>query len=136
MERLFINMLLVGAGGCVGSVARYLLALGSQGLSMTLPFGTFFANTLGCFVIGFVSQLSVNTGLVRPHTRLLLTTGFCGGFTTMSSFVYEASHMIETGEYLRATTYLGATLAGSFIAFFAGIVLARVVLKTMGGLWN
>jgi fluoride exporter len=129
MERLFINVFLVGAGGCVGSVARYLLTLGTQSLSMVLPFGTFFANTAGCFLIGFVSQLALGTGLVRPRTRLLLTTGFCGGFTTMSSFVYEAGHMVEAREYLRAAAYFGATLAGSFIAFFAGMIAARIISR-------
>jgi CrcB protein len=136
MERLFINMLLVAAGGSAGSVTRYLVTLGAQTFSMVLPLGTFAANAAGCFLIGFISQLALGTELIKPHTRILLTTGFCGGFTTMSSFVYETGYMIETKEYFRAVTYFGATLVGSFVAFYAGVIAARLTLRTMGGLWN
>ncbi len=117
-------------------MTRYLVTLGAQSFSMVLPLGTFTANAAGCFLIGFVSQLALGTELIKPHTRLLLTTGFCGGFTTMSSFIYETGYMIETKEYFRAATYFGATLVVSFIAFYAGAIAARIALKAMGGLWN
>jgi fluoride exporter len=136
MERLLINILLVAAGGAAGSVTRYLVTLGTQGFSGVLPFGTFIANSAGCFVIGFVSQLALGTELIKPHTRILLTTGFCGGFTTMSSFIYETGYMIDTREYFRAATYFGGTLLASFVAFYAGVFTARITLRTMGGLWS
>jgi CrcB protein len=136
MARLLINALMVGLGGCAGSIARYFVSLAGQTFSMVLPLGTFAANTAGCLVIGFVSQLALDTEVIKPHTRLLLATGFCGGFTTMSSFVYETGYMVETREYFRAAAYFGGTLVGSIIAFYAGVVAARVMLKAMGGLWS
>lgn len=134
MQRLFVNILLVAMGGCVGSVARYLVTVAAQTFSTTLPLGTFTANAVGCFLIGFISQLAVGTQLIKPQTRILLTTGFCGGFTTMSSFIYETGYMLGTREYVRGAAYFGATLAGSFIAFYAGVVAARLSVKAMGGL--
>ncbi len=136
MQRLLINTLMVAMGGCAGSVTRYFVSLAAQAFSMVLPLGTFAANTAGCFLIGFISQLALNTELIKPHTRLLLTTGFCGGFTTMSSFVYETGYMVETREYFRAAAYFGGTIVGSFVFFCAGVVAARIMLKSVGGSWS
>jgi fluoride exporter len=127
---------LVGTGGFAGSVARYALTVFCQRLSVEWPFGTVAANVLGCFVIGFITALSDRTEVLSPATRLLLATGFCGGFTTMSSMVYETAQMLRSSDYFHASLYLGATLIGSMLAFVIGVVVVRFLIKGTGGLWS
>jgi fluoride exporter len=130
----FIASALVGIGGFAGSVARYGVALFSQRFSIDWPLGTIMANILGCLVIGFVSALSDRAGALSPAARLLLATGFCGGFTTMSSMIYETAQMFRSGGYLHASFYVCATLLGSMLAFVVGVILVRLIIKGTGGL--
>jgi fluoride exporter len=127
---------LVGTGGFAGSIARYSLTLFCQRFSVEWPFGTMAANLLGCFIIGLITALSDRTEVVSPATRLLLTTGFCGGFTTMSSMIYETAQMLRSSEYFHASFYLGATVVGSMLAFLMGVMSVRLLIKGTGGLWN
>jgi len=136
MRHTLINCLWVGAGGCVGSIARYLMSVLGQRLSIVWPVGTFASNVAGCFLIGVFSHLALQTEVLSPSTRLLLTAGFCGGFTTMSSMIYETGQMTQSREYLHAVVYLGGTVAVCFLAFFAGMLIARLIWKTGGGPWN
>jgi CrcB protein len=87
-------------------------------------------------VIGLIAEASAATEALTPELRLLLATGFCGGFTTMSSFMYETVQMARAQEYMHAAIYLGATIAGSALAFGIGSILVKLVLKSTGGLWN
>jgi len=128
--------ILVGAGGFAGSVARYSLTLICQRFSVEWPLGTAASNLLGCFIIGSISALSDRAEVLSPATRLLLATGFCGGFTTMSSMVYETVQMLRSGDYFHASLYFGITLAGCMLAFFAGVVITRFLIKGTGGLWS
>jgi fluoride exporter len=127
---------LVGTGGFAGSVARYGLTLFCQRVSVEWPFGTMSANVLGCFVIGLVSALSDRAEVLSPAARLLLATGFCGGFTTMSSMVYEMAQMLRSNDYFHASFYLCATLVGSMFAFFVGVLSVRLLIKSTGGSWS
>ena len=122
--------LVVGAGGFVGSVMRYALSLVGQRASITFPHGTLWSNLLGCLVIGVVTVLAAKTEALSPTMRLLLATGLCGGFTTMSTFTCEAVRFIQDAEYLYAAGYLFLTLVGCF-AFF-GLGLYAVSLLTKG----
>ena len=119
--------LLVTLGGGIGAAARYSLSLIFSGGGW--PLGTIVANTAGSFVIGIVAGLD---GLLPlpPRVRLLLATGFCGGLTTMSTFVYETAHMTRQSEFLQAALYAGLTLFGSFAGFIIGIFLARTLIRT------
>lgn len=84
------QILLVGLGGCIGSVARYLVSTWVQSRSASLfPFGTLAVNVLGCLLIGALMGLSVERESLSPNLRLLLVTGVLGGFTTFSAFGYE-----------------------------------------------
>jgi CrcB protein len=123
---------LVGLGGFAGSIARYGLSVAFQRFSFEWPLGTMAANLLGCFVIGVISSLAERTEAISPASRLLLATGFCGGFTTMSSMVYESMQMLRSGEYLHGALYVGATLAGSALAFVAGAVMVRLLILNAG----
>jgi fluoride exporter len=119
---------LVAIGGLVGSIARYWLAGAVQDMtSHGFPSGTLVVNVLGSFVIGLVMALSLDRGLVDDELRILLTTGFCGGFTTMSTFSYETLYLMRDGEPLLAAGNVGATLVACFGATWAGAVVARML---------
>ncbi len=123
---------LVGIGGFAGSIARYSLSLLGQRLALAWPGGTFAANLAGCFIIGVIAAVSERSEALSPQARLLLATGFCGGFTTMSSLVYETMQMLRSHLYLHAAGYLGATVAGSLLAFIAGALCVRLLVRGAG----
>ena len=107
-----VPFLLVGLGGAAGSVLRYAFALLLQRWAVTIPYGTLVANLLGCFVIGLITETAARGGLIRPSARLLLATGFCGGLTTMSSFIYESGKFAQESEWWLGFVYFGGTLLG------------------------
>ncbi|MDN5278498.1 MAG: fluoride exporter [Clostridiales bacterium] len=125
--------LLVGFGGFVGSLTRYGVSLLAQRFVIDWPLGTFSANVLGCLTIGLVAGISAQGETLTPAMRLALTTGFCGGFTTMSSMIYETAEMIRASEYLHAGTYVAFTFILSLSAFFTGLILIRYLTK-LGGI--
>lgn len=124
--------LLVGLGGFAGSVARYGLSVAAQSLSVEWPLGTLAANVLGCLAIGMVTELSARGEALSPEMRLALATGFCGGFTTMSSMIHETAELIRASEYLHATVYAAGTLLLSMTAFVVGVMVLRMVVKIGG----
>ena len=128
--------LLVGFGGFAGSVARYCLSVASQRLSFEWPLGTLAANVLGCLLIGVIAGLSARGEVVSPEVRLALATGFCGGFTTMSSMIYETAEMLRDSEYFHAMWYASGSFALSLVAFLVGVMGVRVVVRMGGGVWS
>ena len=128
--------LLVGLGGFAGSVARYGLSITSQRFSFDWPVGTLAANVLGCLAIGVIAGLSARAETISPEARLALATGFCGGFTTMSSLIYETAEMIRASEYMHATIYITFSVLLSMCAFVAGLMTVRILIRLGGGLWN
>lgn len=125
--------LLVGLGGFAGSVSRYGLSVASQRFSIEWPIGTLAANVLGCLAIGILTGISARSETLSPEIRIALATGFCGGFTTMSSMVYETAEMIRSSEYLHATAYVTGTFLFSMTAFVAGIMTLRILIMIGGG---
>jgi len=128
--------ILVGLGGFAGSVARYGLSVASQRFSIEWPAGTLAANVLGCLLIGIITELSARGQTLSPELRLALATGFCGGFTTMSSMMYEIAAMIRSSEYFHAAVYAAGSLLLSMTVFFVGVMAVRVLIKVGGELWN
>ncbi len=120
------NVLLVGAGGFTGSAARYLVALAVPFSGTGFPYATLLVNLLGSFLIGFFSELALSTTLLSPEARLLLTTGFCGGFTTFSTAMYETSGLMRDGEALYASLYVTGSLVGGLICIASGTLLAKL----------
>lgn len=103
-SEMLIRILIVGVGGFIGSVFRYLLSGWIQALSKSIsfPFGTLVVNLSGCFIIGFLSYLAEERGLFNTEMRLLLFVGFLGGFTTFSTFGNESLNLLRNGENLYA----------------------------------
>jgi CrcB protein len=119
----------VAAGGAVGSVCRYLLGAWLQGRAdVAFPVGTLVVNVSGSLVLGFLLRYALASPGVTPEVRALLTTGFCGGYTTFSTFSYETIALMEDGDYRRAAIYVIASVVVSLAATLLGIAAANVVL--------
>jgi len=125
-----LPFLAVGLGSMVGGISRYGLTLATQNVAaFTLPWGTLISNLAGCLLIGLIAALGAKTELVSAELRLLLATGFCGGFTTMSSFVYELARFVQDKDWFFASSYFVATLAGAALAFALGLALGGLILR-------
>ncbi len=130
MLRTFLPYIFVGAGSMAGGISRYALTLVTQNVSaFTIPFGTLISNLAGCLAIGLITGIGGKTDLLSTEMRLLLATGFCGGFTTMSSFVYELGQYVQDKEYFFASSYFVATLAGAGLAFVMGLLISEFLLR-------
>jgi len=120
----------VGLGSMLGGVSRYGMTLATQNYAvLSIPFGTLISNTAGCLLIGLIAGIGATTQVLSTEMRLLLATGFCGGFTTMSSFVYELGQFIQDKEYFYASSYFVATMAGAGLAFVLGLLISELVLR-------
>ena len=117
------NILLVAIGGEIGSVCRYLLS----GINVaSWPWGTFAVNILGSLFIGLLVGL-VSKGIVSPEIKLLLVTGFCGGFTTFSTFANESFSMMKAGDALQMALYLGASVVIGILAVWLGMNVSDTI---------
>ena len=120
----------VGLGSMLGGVSRYGMTLATQNSAVfSIPYGTLISNLAGCLIIGLIAGFGGRSELLSTEMRLLLATGFCGGFTTMSSFVYELGQFIQDKEYFYASTYFSATLAGAGLAFLLGLILSELLMR-------
>jgi fluoride exporter len=106
------QILLVGLGGCLGSIARYQLSglVLHHTLEWRFPLPTFLINVIGCLVAGVLSGLIERYGWFSPNTRLLLFTGILGGFTTFSAFGVETAYLLKRGEVVVAFAYVGLSV--------------------------
>jgi len=121
------QVFLVFIGGGFGSVARYAIGKVLNNPTDGIPLGTFLANILGSLLIGFILGLAVeNEALTENHT-LLLATGFCGGFTTFSTFAYENHVLLKSGDFISFAIYTIASFVIGFLAVFLGMYLVRFV---------
>lgn len=122
----FMNILLVAGGSAAGGVLRYLLGRWIQHLwARPFPLGTLLVNLAGCLLIGIFYGHSIRSGQSAQGTTLLLTTGFCGGFTTFSAFAYENILLMREGAYPEVLLYMAASACIGILAAWAGLALAR-----------
>jgi CrcB protein len=120
--------LLVGIGGFAGSVGRYWLAGGVQRLTdLDFPAGTLAVNVAGSLLLGVLMTASIERGLLDPDLRLLVAVGFCGGFTTMSTFSFETFSLVEKGLTGLAFGNVALTLLSCLASVWAGSVLVRLL---------
>jgi CrcB protein len=118
---------LVFIGGGFGSVARYFVGKYLNTPGNHIPYGTFLANVLGSLLIGLILGYLSKTSNMSQSQSLLLASGFCGGFTTFSTFAYENQLFIKNGDYLNFLFYTFISLLVGFSAVFAGIYISKLV---------
>jgi CrcB protein len=125
------KILLIGLGGGLGAIARYLLSAWVQQAAhnFTFPLGTLAVNVLGCFVIGVFSYLADVRGVFTPESRVLAFTGFLGGFTTFSTFGNETLALLRDGESREAFANVSLHVVFGLGAVWAGRTLAALIWR-------
>ena len=124
MQELIVNCLFVGAGGCVGAIARYLMGLAIPAHQSGFPLGTFAVNVIVAFAIAFITTWFLRHVGLDARLLLFLMTGVCGGFTTFSSFTWESLQLIQRGDVLVAGVYIVGSCALCLVAALIGQQLA------------
>jgi fluoride exporter len=120
----------IAIGGAIGCLSRYVLgSFVQQHAGPDFPVGTLVINITGSFLLGAFMRYALQSGTVSVETRALLTTGFCGGYTTFSTFSYETALLIDDGEYLRAGLYVGSSVVISLLGTFIGFAAANWILS-------
>ncbi len=118
--------LFIGIGGFLGSISRYLLSqYVDRKIDSLFPFGTFSVNILGCLILGVLYGLAEKENLLTNELRLLLAVGFCGSFTTFSTFAYEKLQLIHQGEWITFAIYAVSSIALGILAIVAGVAVVR-----------
>ena len=121
-----INMLAVFVGGGIGASCRYIITKISTKFFGFAHFGTFAANIIGCFVIGYIFGLTMEKSQVLPTSlKLFLTAGFLGGLTTFSTFSCESFCFLKEGKILHCAFYMLASFIVGLTATFAGYILSK-----------
>ncbi len=130
-RHMMTKLLLIGAGGFIGSVLRYVVSGLAQSLSQSIafPYGTLAVNILGCFCIGFLSELLDARALISTGMRAFLVVGILGGFTTFSAFGSETMNLIRDGEGALALMNVGAQVLLGLGAVWLGYSLAYVIWR-------
>lgn len=119
-------ILLVGLGSAGGGILRYLAGKWTHSIIATpFPIGTMAVNVLGCFLIGLIHSIFTRNTTADANMQLLLATGFCGGFTTFSSFMHENYVMIENGHFLQLALYTALSILLGILALYFAVYLMR-----------
>ncbi|WP_104736209.1 fluoride efflux transporter CrcB [Hanstruepera ponticola] len=119
------SLLLVFIGGGVGSALRYLIGKWLNSPDTGIPYGTFAANILGSLLIGIILGLAAKNNSLNSNQTLLLATGFCGGFTTFSTFAYENHVLLKSGDFTSFAVYTIASFIVGFLAVFLGLYIIK-----------
>jgi CrcB protein len=130
-----VTYLWIALGSALGGVARYgASVLVGDWFGQTFPWGTLLVNISGSFVIGFFATLTGPDGrlFVSQNTRLFVTVGLCGGYTTFSSFSLQTLNLVQEGEILRAGLNVGASVVLCLIAVWLGYVAAQALNLVKG----
>ena len=120
------NILIVFIGGGAGSVLRYLTSvLTGRNLTAGFPMPTFLVNVAGCLIIGIVTGLYLKNSLSSADTKLLLVTGFCGGFTTFSAFAQENLKLMQEGQLATAIIYTTLSVVLGIAFVWLGLLITK-----------
>jgi CrcB protein len=119
------QFLLVFVGGGFGSMLRFAFGKFLNNSQNGIPYGTFAANIIGSLLIGIILGLAAKNDTLSSNQTLLLATGFCGGFTTFSTFAYENHVLLKSGDFMTFAIYTIASFILGFLAVFFGMYLAK-----------
>jgi fluoride exporter len=121
------TLLLIGTGGFLGSISRFLASRFIQeNLPAAFPLGTFFVNITGCLLIGLIYGFSERSSLITSGWKMFLAVGFCGGFTTFSTFANENLALLRDGEFFYFLLYTGLSIFLGITATFLGVLITRL----------
>jgi CrcB protein len=121
------TLLLIGTGGFLGSISRFLASRFMQNnFPSAFPFGTFFVNVTGCLLIGVIYGFSERSSLLTSGWKMFLTVGFCGGFTTFSTFANENLALLRDGDFFHFLIYTGLSVFLGITATFFGVLLTKI----------
>ena len=124
-----MRLLLIAAGGALGTTARYQLGGAVQQLtSPYFPYGTFAVNVLGCMLFGVVAGLADERFVVGPTGRAFLLIGVIGGFTTFSSYTFETLQLVRAAEIARAVVNMAGQVVGGLVALWAAYAVTRALV--------
>ena len=116
----------LGIGGIAGTICRYVLSgIVYESVGTNFPYGTLLVNLLGCLVIGFLSALSDDKFILGPEMKVLLMAGFCGAFTTFSTFMLETADLLKGGEAVRAFWNVALSILLGFLVFRLGVIAGK-----------
>ena len=122
------NILLIGLGGSIGSIARYFVSkLNNQIEWLSIPIGTLAVNVIGSFLIGFLIGISEKSPILTVELRMFLMVGLCGGFTTFSSFSGENLMLMRNGQFLPLFLYTGLSILLGFTAVYLGYISTKLL---------
>jgi CrcB protein len=121
------TLLLIGTGGFIGSISRFLTSRFMQNhFPSAFPFGTFFVNIAGCLLLGLIYGFSERSSLLTPGWKMFLTVGFCGGFTTFSTFANENLALLRDGDFFHFILYTGLSVFLGITATFFGVIITKI----------
>jgi len=122
------TILLIGFGGFAGSVSRYYVSkLNLFAGFFSIPLGTLVVNVLGSLIIGFLAGIADKSTVLTLEWRLFLMVGFCGGFTTFSTFANENMSLMHNGQFLSMAFYTGLSVFLGFLAVYLGYVISKLI---------
>ena len=125
---MFKQLLLIGTGGFIGSVARYLVSrLGSHIEWLSIPVGTLVVNVAGSLLIGFLIGISEKSPILTVEWRMFLMVGLCGGFTTFPTFSGENLMLLKNGQVFPLLLYTGLSIILGFTAVYLGYISTKLM---------
>jgi fluoride exporter len=121
------TLLLIGSGGFLGSISRFLASRFMQNhFPSAFPIGTFVVNVTGCLIIGLIYGFSERSSLLTPGWKMFLAVGFCGGFTTFSTFANENLALLRDGDFFHFMLYTGLSVLLGIAATFSGVLITKI----------